>query len=78
MNQQATAVVSSIGSSSAVALGSTEWAAKYLDVSETFLNQDRLTRRHGIPFVRVGRSIKYRQADLDAWIAAHREDTAAA
>ena len=46
-------------------------AAAALGVSEQFLEQDRLTRRHGVPFVRVGRAIRYRQADLDAWVERH-------
>lgn len=54
-----------------IGLITTPHAAAALGVSEQFLEQDRLTRRHGIPFVRVGRAIRYRQVDLDAWVEKH-------
>jgi excisionase family DNA binding protein len=44
-------------------------AAAYLGVKPTSLLVWRSTGAHRIPFVRVGRLIRYRQADLDAWIA---------
>jgi hypothetical protein len=28
-----------------------------------------MTGRYGLPFIRVGRSIRYRKTDIDAWIA---------
>lgn len=40
-------------------------AANYLKLSVAFLRHDRLKRRL-IPFVRLGRAIRYRQHDLDA------------
>lgn len=51
-----------------IGLITTPAAAAVLGVSQQFLEQDRLTRRHGIPFVRVGRAIRYRQVDLDTWV----------
>jgi hypothetical protein len=52
-------------------------AARYLLVSQSFLKVSRMKkskRRHpGPPFVRMGRSVKYRVADLDAWLEAQTE-----
>lgn len=44
-------------------------AARYLGVSMSFLEKDRWAGAR-IPFVRVGsRAIRYRRADIDAYIA---------
>ena len=43
-------------------------AAEYLGCSENFLDKDRLTRLHGVPFTRLGRHIRYDLADLDAFL----------
>ena len=43
-------------------------AAQYLKTSRNFLDRDRIERRHQIPFFRLGRHIRYRQADLDALV----------
>lgn len=44
-------------------------AATKLSCSQQFLERDRATGRHGIPFVAFGsRSIRYREADLDRWV----------
>lgn len=53
-----------------------EECAIYLSVSKAFLRAARCTgtipgRREAPPFVRLGRMIRYRRADLDAWIEAH-------
>jgi excisionase family DNA binding protein len=45
-------------------------AATALAISERTLWE--LTHRGGLPCVRIGRSVRYVQADLDAWIAAQR------
>lgn len=43
-------------------------AARYLSVSEAFLNRDRWAGAR-IPFVRVGsRAVRYRVSDLDAFL----------
>lgn len=44
-------------------------AAAHLDVTARTLEVWRCTKRHGIPYIKVGRLVKYRQADLDAWLA---------
>ena len=43
-------------------------AAQYLGVSANLLKSDRAHGHIGIPFFRVGDLVKYRRADLDAWI----------
>ncbi|RKH09748.1 DNA-binding protein [Corallococcus sp. CA053C] len=47
-----------------------EQAAKYLQVSKSWLY--RQTEAGLVPVVRMGRSLRYRKADLDAWAAAQR------
>ncbi len=49
-------------------------AARYTNYSVPFF---RLTRREhrGPAFVRIGRSIRYRIVDLDAWLLKHRVAT---
>lgn len=43
-------------------------AARWAKVSTSFLNKARISGG-GPKFVRLGRAIRYRQADLDAWVA---------
>lgn len=52
-------------------------AAYYLGLSRTTLRQQRCDgardrRVPPIPFIRLGRAIRYRVADLDAYIQQHR------
>lgn len=48
-------------------------AARYLAVSKAFLERDRWAGPH-IPFVRVGsRAVRYRLADLDAYVTGQRQ-----
>jgi len=49
----------------------------YLKMSESFLRQSRMEgkregRTPGPPFIRIGRAVRYRLSDLDAWLAEHR------
>lgn len=44
-------------------------AAEYLGVSESTLAIWKCTGRYQLPCVKVGRLVKYRLADLDAFIA---------
>jgi excisionase family DNA binding protein len=41
--------------------------AEYLGVPETLLNQWRY-QRVGPPFIKVGRAVRYRRRDVDAWL----------
>jgi excisionase family DNA binding protein len=43
-------------------------AADYLGVSVGTLEVWRSTKRYPLPYVKVGRLVKYRQADLDAFL----------
>ena len=45
-----------------------EQAAEYLGVKPQTLAVWASTQRYELPFIRVGRSVKYRQTDLDAFL----------
>ena len=52
-------------------------AAKYIGMSCSFLNQDRINsyrknRTHGPAFMKLGRSIRYHKKDLDDWLNKNR------
>jgi excisionase family DNA binding protein len=44
-------------------------AAEFLDIAPGTLSVWRSTGRYRIPFVKVGRRVRYRRADLEAWLA---------
>ncbi len=46
----------------------TEQAATYLGVTARTLEVWRCTKRHAIPYIKVGRLVKYRKAELDHWL----------
>lgn len=53
-------------------------AAEYVGMSRSFLRQDRMNgfrecRTEGPPYIKIGRSIRYLKADLDAWLMKHRQ-----
>ena len=43
-------------------------AAAILDVSPGTLSVWRSTGRYNLPFLKVGRKVRYRRSDLEAWI----------
>ena len=43
-------------------------AAAMLDVSPGTLSVWRSTGRYNLPFLKIGRKVRYRRADLDAWL----------
>lgn len=45
-------------------------AAKHLGVKPTTLQVWRCTKRYPLQFVKVGRLVRYRQSDLDAFLVA--------
>lgn len=47
-------------------------AAAYLGCSRNFLDKDRTSHLHGIPFSRLGRHIRYDVADLDRFLEASK------
>jgi excisionase family DNA binding protein len=52
-------------------------AAAYLTVSPGTLSVWRSVGRYNLPFVKVGRMVRYRLTDLDAWLEARARDTGA-
>ena len=44
-------------------------AAEFLQVAPGTLSVWRSTGRYGIPFVKVGRRVRYRRSDLEVWLA---------
>jgi excisionase family DNA binding protein len=52
-------------------------AAEHLTVSPGTLSVWRSTGRYNLPFVKVGRMVRYRLSDLDAWLEARARDTGA-
>jgi excisionase family DNA binding protein len=45
-------------------------SAEYLGLKPTTLSIWRSTRRYSLPYVKVGRLVRYRQSALDAFLAA--------
>jgi excisionase family DNA binding protein len=43
-------------------------AADILGVKTQTLALWRSTGKHGLPFIKVGTSVRYRQTELDAWL----------
>ena len=52
-------------------------AARFLDNSPGTLSVWRSTGRYNLPFFKIGRKVRYRRADLDAWLAARYRETGA-
>ena len=46
-------------------------AAKLLNVSPLTLNGWRTNKRYALPFVKVGRLVRYRRIDIEAFIASN-------
>jgi excisionase family DNA binding protein len=44
-------------------------AAAYIGVSPGTLTVWRCTGRYNLPYIKVGRLVRYRQSDIDAWLA---------
>lgn len=51
-----------------------EEAARYLGCSRNFLDKDRVSRLHGIPYSRLGRHIRYDRIRLDAFLEAQSSE----
>lgn len=52
-------------------------AADYIGIKGGTLEVWRSTKRHQIPYIKVGRKIKYRKSDLDAWLKSRTVQAAA-
>lgn len=44
-------------------------AAAFIGVTPRTLEVWRCTKRHSIPYIKVGRLVKYRQSSLENWLA---------
>lgn len=49
-----------------------EQAAAYLSIKPQTLAVWKTTGRYQIPVIKVGRSVRYRRRDLDAWLESRR------
>lgn len=52
----------------------TEQAANFIAVTPATLTTWRCTRKNRIPFVRIGRAVRYRRSDLLAYIERNTVD----
>jgi len=52
-------------------------AAEYIDMSAAYLRQAR-RRGNGPAYIQIGRSVRYRVSDLDAFLDANRVETRSA
>ena len=52
-------------------------AAAKLDVTPGTLSVWRSTGRYSLPFVKVGRKVRYRRIDLDVWLVKRTRTTGA-
>lgn len=52
-------------------------AAEILDVTPGTLAVWRSTGRYALPFVKVGRNVRYRPSDLDRWLEDRTRDNGA-
>ncbi len=67
MNAQ-TALASILKNRSSDPLFTSPEAAAYIGVSENTLSVWRCVGRYAIPFIKVGRLVRYRRSDLEAWL----------
>ena len=51
----------------------TKEAAEYLGVAPNTLLMWRCTKRYGLPYYKVGRLVRYRREDLDAFIERRKQ-----
>jgi len=52
-------------------------AAQFLDNSPGTLSVWRSTGRYNLPFIKIGRNVRYRRADLVAWLEKRTRETGA-
>ena len=52
-------------------------AAAVLDVTPGTLSVWRCTGRYALPFLKVGRKVRYRRSDLEQWLEARTRATGA-
>ena len=52
-------------------------AAAVLEVKPSTLAVWRCTGRYNLPYIKVGRKVRYRRADLDAWLVSRTHTNSA-
>ena len=52
-------------------------AAEYIGVTPNTMEIWRSTKRYAIPYIKVGRLVKYRREALDAWLESRTDNLAA-
>jgi excisionase family DNA binding protein len=52
-------------------------AAALLDVSPGTLSVWRSTGRYNLPYLKIGRKVRYRRADLEAWLERRTHESGA-
>jgi len=52
-------------------------AAEFLGVTTGTLSVWRSTGRYSIPFIKIGRCVRYRLSDLEAWLISRTRDNGA-
>ena len=50
-------------------LFSEQAAASFLDISPGTLSVWRCTKRYALPYIKVGRLVRYKKSDLDAFLS---------
>jgi excisionase family DNA binding protein len=56
----------------------TEEAAGYLNTSKATLETWRCTKAVNLPFVRLGRAVRYRRSELDRWLQQNTQNATGA
>ena len=51
-----------------------EIAAQHIGVKAGTMQMWRTTGRYAIPYIKVGKCVRYRLADLDAWLASRTQN----
>ncbi|MHA1540782.1 MAG: helix-turn-helix domain-containing protein [Alphaproteobacteria bacterium] len=49
-------------------LFTTKETSQYIGITQGTLAVWRTTKRYKIPYIKIGRLVKYRKSDLDTWI----------
>jgi excisionase family DNA binding protein len=52
-------------------------AAAVLGLSPETLTNSRTTGRYGIPYLKIGKNVRYRYSDLQTWLSAQTRTTTA-
>ena len=60
---------------SSEALLNTQQAAEYLGLSSSTLAKSRVTGAYNIPYSKIGKAVRYRKTDLDAFISSNLMNT---